>query len=184
MFRRRTVDTNVKVDTEGNSYCGPLVLAAIMGVDTAEAARRVRAMKGYVPGDANAAPIKGTHWWELRDTLARHGWRTTHLPVPKHTVKVQCFPGLPKAGWVSVNGKLPELTKDKQVGPTFAQWLRSRPDRGAMYIVEVTGHWVLVKGRKFVDTYTKGEWVFLGSAPHKRRRVCNAWLVTPGGVTL
>jgi hypothetical protein len=43
--------------------------------------------------------------------------------------------------------------------------------------VVVPGHYVLVSGRKFVDTHTKGEWVFLRSAPHRRKRVKEVFLV-------
>jgi hypothetical protein len=66
----------------------------------------------------------------------------------------------------------------KMTGITFAAWLRQRKNKAGTYLVNVTGHYVLVSGRKFVDTYTKGEWVNIGKAPHRRTRVVKVWEIT------
>lgn len=59
---------------------------------------------------------------------------------------------------------------EKYPCPTLARWMRERDDLEASYLVLVTGHWVAVKGRKFVDTFT-GLPVFLKAAPHRRKRI-------------
>lgn len=59
---------------------------------------------------------------------------------------------------------------EKHPCPTLARWMRERDNLEASYLVLVTGHWVAVKGRKFVDTFT-GLPVFLRAAPHRRKRI-------------
>ena len=36
--------------------------------------------------------------------------------------------------------------------PTLARWLRERQNRRATYLINVTNHWVVVRGNKFVDS--------------------------------
>lgn len=177
------------IDQTGNGYCGPLVLAAIMGCTSAEAAARVRSVRGL-------KVVKGTMGNDLWQTLRAHGFSITaekldlrymadhqpgkaSMPWVNYTVDVRrpgftglttCFGGA-EYPWAA------EYTPVKQVGPTLAEWMRAKRDPNAHYILEVTNHWVLVKGRKFVDTFTKGEWVFLRSAPHRRKRVRGVWRV-------
>jgi hypothetical protein len=54
--------------------------------------------------------------------------------------------------------------------PTMAKWLREREDRNAANILFLTGHFVAVKGNKFVDNHTK-EPVWISKAPGRRKRV-------------
>src|SRR4029077_18370760 len=41
----------------------------------------------------------------------------------------------------------------------------------------VTGHWVAVRGRPFVDTWSNGTPVRIADAPRRRKRVCYAYRV-------
>ena len=63
---------------------------------------------------------------------------------------------------------------------TLARWLRERtPDqRRQTFIVHVSGHWVAVAGRKFLDTKTNGKWVWTKDAPGRRKLVHNVYRVT------
>lgn len=177
------------IDQTGNGYCGPLVLAAIMGCTSAEAAARVRRVRGL-------KVVKGTHMADLWQTLSAHGFRITaekpnlryvvdrrpgkpSTPLTNYTVEVRRpgFSGLTTCFGGDGYPWEAQYTPVKQVGPTLAEWMRAKRDPNAHYILEVTNHWVLVKGRKFVDTFTKGEWVFLRSAPHRRKRVRGIWRV-------
>lgn len=56
-------------------------------------------------------------------------------------------------------------------GPTLRKWLESSRSPWTPYIVTVTGHFVIIKGNMFCDTFTEGEWVPLTQAPHMRCRV-------------
>jgi len=161
--------SNTRVDQTGNGFCGPLVLAAIMGCSTAEAAERVR------QATLQKRAIKGTDWWELEMTLRQRGFRTSHKQVPAQRYVADRVPGKPLLNGAKWDA---QYTPVKLVGPTLAEWLRTtKRDPDAYYIIEVPHHWVLVKGRKFVDTFTEGEWVFLRSAPHRRKRVKAVWKV-------
>ncbi len=62
--------------------------------------------------------------------------------------------------------------------PTLAQWLRRRgPElRKATVLIVAGNHWIVVKGRKLVDSHTKTP-VGIGKAPHRRKRIEAAYLV-------
>ena len=67
-----------------------------------------------------------------------------------------------------------EKTRER---PTLAKWLKNKNrSMSDYYLVLVTGHWVAVKGRKFLDSHT-GEPVFIRKAPHRRARVTKAYRV-------
>lgn len=200
------------VDRTGNGFCGPLVLAAIFGCGTAEAAARIR------QATSSSRPVKGMHNFELERTLRAHGYsavketlalryRSNHAPFwgsrkyvdnsMERAIPLEEYHKYKREGHrvTPVCGIMPlmrtyvtgasgpqnwdaEYTPVKRVGPTLAEWIRGDRDPNAFYIVEVNLHYVLVKGRKFVDTFTKGEWVFTGSAPHRRKRIKTVWKVT------
>lgn len=61
---------------------------------------------------------------------------------------------------------------------TLAAWAKRYR---AMYakrpvIVNVTGHYVTLCGRRFIDNHTRDGWVPIGDAPHRRARVKQAWI--------
>jgi hypothetical protein len=63
--------------------------------------------------------------------------------------------------------------------PTLATWERERTDWEfeQAYLVIVTHHWVAVRGRWFVDTFTAGKPVRIADAPRRRMRVRYAYRV-------
>lgn len=63
-------------------------------------------------------------------------------------------------------------------GRTFAAWLREREpeDVNDLHLVRLTGHYVVVKGRRMVDNHTRVP-VFIRRAPHRRRRVRDVFRV-------
>lgn len=62
--------------------------------------------------------------------------------------------------------------------PILATWLRLPRDPDDALVVEVTRHWVAVRGDWFCDTFTKGQPVRLRHAPHKRKRVRRVYRVS------
>lgn len=188
--------TRQNVVRDGNRYCGPLVLAALLGCTTAEAAAKVR-----LATNSDRA-IKGMHNDEMVKTLVRvGGFDIRKLDVPKH-YEARRRPGQRVEDVVEyctntwtrhVDGNPNKIllwrpnndhslggsamTPVKLVGCTLAAWLKQRPDRAGTYVINVTGHYVLVVGQKFVDTATRGEWVSIRKAPHRRTRVENVWQV-------
>lgn len=150
------LETTKPVDRTGNRYCGPLVIAALAGFSTAEAAAALRRATGRTHA------VKSVSNTEVCCTLKALGYEMRRETVKRERRMIHCF------------GR----SREKWIGPTFAEWLRSREDCTATHIVNVGGnHYVLVKGRKMVDTFTKGEWVFIRSAPHRRKRVTEVFRV-------
>lgn len=151
------IDTTATVDRSRNKYCGPLVLAAILGITTAEAAERIRRATG------TGRAIKRVEIDELMTTLHANGYRMQPFAVRKERRTYRAF----------------GIEHTKHVGPTFAAWLRSRSKMNVphTYIVLVQKHVLLVKGRKMIDTFTDGEWRFISKAPHRRKRVSATWLI-------
>lgn len=127
------IDTTQAVDRNGNRYCGPLVIAAITGLTSGEAAAKVRTVTGR-------PIVRGLHTSEIEFTLRALGHKTTRT-----------YPPSPK--------------------PTLRKWLEGSRSPFTPYIVALTGHFVIIKGNMFCDTFTKGEWVPLNKAPHMRCRV-------------
>ena len=59
--------------------------------------------------------------------------------------------------------------------PTLAAWLKTR-DRKKTYLVNITGHYIVVSGDKTIDNQS-GEWQPQRSrkSKHRRKRVGYAW---------
>lgn len=85
-----------------------------------------------------------------------------------------------------------EVRFEEDARPTLAAWLRGRTadERKQTFVLLVrlgmrSGyfgpreklHWVVVRANTFLDTYTKGQPVMTGKAPHRRKRVVSAFPV-------
>jgi hypothetical protein len=152
------LDTQTKVNRKGNRYCGPLVIAAITGKSTAEAAASLRRITG------RESAVKKVRHDELIATLSALGFVMRRMTIPRRVADVPMF-GRKVRKWI---------------GPTLTEWLRTGRDRqheNSPYIVHVSHHYLLVKGRKMIDTFTDGEWTWLREAPHRRKRVLSAWRI-------
>lgn len=196
------------VDRDGNRYCGPLVLAALLGVSTAEAAEQVRRHSNHT------GAVKGMHNHDLLKTLMANGFNPQPVELPmryqgirkpgetwenaleftsgyswtswrtstendkwacKPGTRIECIIGRKDLEALDPDNRSSCHNRVKRVGPTLAGFLKMRPNRAATYVVNITGHYVLVSGRKFVDTYTRGEWVSIAKCPHRRARVVKVW---------
>ena len=168
-------------DTAGHGYCGPTAISFITGKPLSAALDAIRSERGQTtsanrpkgPG-FRLAPVHGTYPQEVLRALAAMGWKATRVPLDRKT---------PKQWSVSLDdfakGRLiPDSVK--RTGPTLAAFLRTRPPElmNAYLLIEVTRHFVVVKGRKFADTKTNGEPVFISKAPGRRKRVKAVWVVT------
>lgn len=61
-------------------------------------------------------------------------------------------------------------------GPTLVRWIKERTDPGTLYLVNVTGHYVVAQGRILVDSHRKTP-TFIHNFPGRRKRVVMAWAV-------
>lgn len=135
-------------------YCVPYAISAITGktIETVEAA--INAARNLPSG----ASVRGVHQRTVRHVLGALGYKTTLVKDYDRTL----FGAYARA-------------KEK---PTLARVIRERDDRlkNSMLLVLTTTHAQLLKGRKFNDNFTKGP-VFTGSAPHRRSRVAEVYVV-------
>lgn len=169
-MRLRSV-TKVNGET---AWCGPSIISAITGFPIAHIVRvikdqRIERGDGYTdryitrehgnPEDSTGEdewikverPVKGTHASEINRCLKHYGYRIVPTQV-----------NLPRR-W---NGN----------NPTIARWIKTRKDRNELNLVSAGHHWQLIKGIKFVDSFT-GHPVFIRKAPHRRARVIQVWRV-------
>lgn len=80
---------------------------------------------------------------------------------------------------LNAEGFKPSLREDlSYTRETFAQWLK-RFDRlkSAVYLLELTSHYVLVQDDWFIDNHSKHK-VHISQAPWKRKRVLKVWKIT------
>jgi hypothetical protein len=147
-------------DTASRGFCGPTVIAAITRQPLSvvlTAARRAT----YPDWDSmtRRPPIKGMSTGQVRRTLNLLGYDMRQCST---------FDLKPTKGW-GVAGR-----------PSLAKWFKTRTEaeRKNLVIVNVTNHWVLVKGNKFLDTMTGGRPVRIGLAPGRRKRVEKTFIVT------
>ena len=161
------------------TFCGPSIISSITGFPVALIVRvikdqRIKRGVGHTDRRINITddngwivdekwidverPVKGTHPHEVNQCLQHYGYRL-------------------------VSGANSVIHYDKnnpQKSPTLAKWLKQRRDRNEMNLIDAGCHWVLVKGVKFVDSFTQAP-VFIRKAPHRRKRVREVWKVEPYG---
>ena len=143
----------VSNDTAGSGYCGPTVVAGITGKPLSKVLDAFRTVKfgKWWPGSFDRAPnIRGTTRSEVIRTLQMFGYVATR----------------PKEG-----GDTTYYRKAERM--TMARWYKKREDymRRFWCLIETHGHWVLVKGNRFMDTHTDQAPVTIGKAPLRRARV-------------
>jgi len=62
--------------------------------------------------------------------------------------------------------------------PTLARWIDERrgEEKHHCYLIHITGHYVVINGNEFIDTFTRVA-VKLDDCPHRRARVVNVWRI-------
>lgn len=193
------LDTSKPVDRTGNSFCGPLVVAAILGVSTGEVAAEVAAQRRKVKGvrlpsgrvlrarGRSADKVRATYHTEMLELLERHGYKTevvdtgARLRRWKHNVLVnENF-----TRWAS---KQPLLSAAVWLPASMLKvvalslWQARGKFTVGTFIIGTPGHWALISNGKWCETFTDGKWVDLRAAPCSNRHVIHAWRVTRAGV--
>lgn len=137
----------LKRDVETRPYCGPTAIGVITGKPLSKVLATIRQVRGD-NADARKRPVKGMSNWEVIGALKLLGWKVTA-----------------------------KIVFDQ--AKTLASFLRTRAKSlmNVHLLINVTLHYVVVKGRKFADSYTNGEPVFISKAPHRRKRVKHVWVV-------
>ena len=89
----------------------------------------------------------------------------------------ECAKVLKRLGY-TVSKHVTESGYNYSMQPTLAQWMKGR-NRSATYLVLVTNHFILIKGTKLIDTYTRKP-VACYKAPHRRKRVKAIYQIQEG----
>jgi hypothetical protein len=147
----------IKHDLPGTLWCGPAALSAVTGEPTS----RIHDIIKKIRGDNK--PVKGVRNSELVKTAFVLGYALEPM-----------FDYLEEWGKLPYCGR-PPLSRFK---PTLARFVRLNRKELARFpmIVNVTGHYVVVSGRTFLDNNV-GAAVPLKKAPRRRCRVKKAFRV-------
>ena len=140
----------VKTLNGERTFCGPSVISAITGFPVAlicEVINRHRLERR----ESTRIDVGGMHFYEVNDCLRTYGYKAlpTEMNVP-----------------LFFNGSK----------PTIARWIKQRKDRNELNLVDAGNHYQLIKGVKFVDSFTKVP-VFIRKAPHRRSRGASVWKI-------
>lgn len=140
----------VEHDNRSKLWCGPAVISSVTGVGTRVITEELRVVRRRRLGDRRHR-IAGVTNRELVDVLLEHG-------------------------------VIPEVFSDYVIDPrppTLAQWLRINPEQARRdpILIRLTGHFIVVQGRRFVDNSNPIP-TWLKDAP-RRARVLSAWRLVP-----
>jgi hypothetical protein len=128
------------------SWCGPYALAAVAGIDYDAAYDTCLQVTGK-------PVVKGLTVYHLQKGLAARGVQYTRLPLRDTRKPAEApFLGEPM---------------------TLTQWYKQRPDKQATYVVNVTGHYVVVRGTRVIDNQQPKWQPFADRKKHKRSLVKN-----------
>ncbi len=151
------------------TWCGPYAMTVLTGWSyekCEEALKEVRGdsgtmllVGGGMSWGSRSKPIKGTRPSEIRPALWKLGFNMSD-----------------KVSTIRPNVDPTRRTTPQALGarfPTFAAWTKTRtPEERKMWLlVNVTGHWVVVKGNKVWDITTKVTGDFLTKFGCRRVRV-------------
>jgi hypothetical protein len=146
----------IKHDLKSTLWCGPAALSAVTGEPTSRIHGIIKGLRG------NDKPIIGVRNSELVKAARILGFELE--PIFDAFAEWRAMPacGLPL------------------IYPTLAKFVRVNRDAlKDPVIINVTGHYVTVHRRTFVDNNVNPEGVRLKTAPHRRCRVKRAWRVVP-----
>lgn len=145
MSRRKLKTPSVPAGEK--AYCGPFALMAVTGLSLAAARKHICRANGWQEGRR----IAGLYESELVNAF-----RSAGIPINRYRLR-------------SKDGGAIRWKRDF---PTFTRWLNQRTgeEKRAMFLVALTGHYVMVNGNDFIDNHTR-ELVKLDDAPHRRARV-------------
>lgn len=158
----------VKNDIQTILWCGPAAISAVTG----EPVSKIMAMAKHLSGKRC---IKGISTGLLQRTMTMLGWEATTIhrfDRKKVTDGLAVTTRLRSGSVITVIPGAFDKYVDVKDRPTLARYCRQHAADFQEHacIVETTGHYVAVFGRRFCDNHTK-EPVFLRKSPHRRARV-------------
>jgi hypothetical protein len=143
----------VKRHERSNTYCGPAALSLITGKHVDKCVEAIHSVyrNDFLSG-GRRRPVRGTSRFEMISVLKQFGYQSSKLSIPTFPQRLLTLVGF--RYWLRKNGWEPE----------------------SVYLVNVTGHWLVMKGIKLFDN-ANPEGIFFGKYGRRRRRVMHAWKV-------
>lgn len=156
----------IKHDLKTVLWCGPAALSAVTGKPTSYVVQAIR--QSVNPAYRNK-PVKG-----ISNEILRRAGELLGCEMVKHFDYAMEHRNM-------FNAPRPLFQTVKWNPPTLAKFCRDHKEllRHEILIINITGHFVTVSGRSFIDNHT-GKPVPLSKAPFRRARVHVAWIVRPG----
>jgi hypothetical protein len=158
----------IKNDIQTILWCGPAAISAVTG----EPVSKIVAMMKHLSGKRC---VKGVSTGLMQRTLTMLGWEATTIHRFDRT-KVPYGQAAPirladGSRMTVITGGEHNYVEAKN-RPTLARYCRQHREDFQEHacIIETTGHYVAIFGRRFCDNHTK-EPVFLRKSPHRRARV-------------
>lgn len=163
----------------GRSWCGPYAMTVLTGWDyekCEEAIRKVRDDTGrLVFGGSRGTRFES----DSRDPFGRS--RPVKGTFAHEIARALGSLGFSMGGFISCR----DMSKrGVSACPTFAKWTKTRgPLINEWLLVNVTGHWVVVKGKKVWDATTEAAGSFLSKFGNRRIRVNGYYVIRAGAPT-
>src|ERR1700675_4110597 len=158
----------VKRNERSNTFCGPAALSLITHKHVDNCVKTIHSLyrNDFLTG-GRRRNVRGVSRYEMLQALGKLGYKATVLPIGPGGSLPYELRNLPKT-CMSKNG--PTLV-------SFRRWLRKNgTDAKTIYLLNVTGHWMVMKGIKMFDN-ANPEGVTFGKYTKRRRRVQLAWQI-------
>lgn len=134
-------------DTGRVAYCGPYVISAITGYCISKIEAVIRDTRNLPAG--SEAVVKGTYHEEVGAALGCFGYKMDLVAS--------------------------YMDRPRKERPNVWTWMQRPRNARAYYILAVNkrneGHWILIRGVKLCDTYSRGEWQFVCDGPHRGAKI-------------
>lgn len=138
-------------------WCGPYALAYIGKISYEEALEVFRRIRGY----RGRPDVEGVYNYEMSKALGLVLNRPVGNPTHAHRTVYRTN------SWGE--------RRPTDGYPTLTQWLKTR-DKTATYLVNVTGHYVVITPKSLLDNQSMKK-TPLKSAAHRRKRVRAYWRI-------
>lgn len=143
MIRTTSALNDADNDTGRTAYCGPYVISAITGYPISRIEEEIRAARG------RDGEVKGTTAQDVDAALALYGYGLHETQSYLHL--------------------------ERRARPTVLAWMQRPRSAWTHYVLAIhkgrEGHWIVVKGVKCSDTYSRGQWQFVVDGPHRSARI-------------
>jgi len=164
-FVRRVQSHTPKINPRRNYWCGPYAMAVLTNTSYEEGLTQVWK---HDPTSRSIGMVRGVWNSTMQKALK------TFFKCKRIANRQQIATGYniwESEEWMDAVGN------DKV--PTLARWLKTR-NRRTVYLINITGHYIVVAGDKWIDNNTK-RWQSINVCKYRKKRVQNVFPIKPLG---